>query len=160
MEKLIVNEKGELTFEVWQKGQLIKTLTPIEKGLWRSKEFCYIFTRVALNPISLKNISAPFLQKILYRVPNREGFDFHYFTWQKEISLPHIHVLDPKLGRLCGLCFSVGVVNKKYVKKSAQPKRLSKEQAQKILHDKVYEGIPCLGSFTESGETYVAPKQE
>jgi len=154
-----MDENGNAIFEVWEKGKLVATKTPIEKGLFREKQFCYIFTRVALNPISLKNISAPFVQRILYRVPNREGYDFHWFFWEKSVSLPHIRVLNSAMGRLCGLCFSVSVLDKKYVKKTAQPKRITREQAQKILKDKIFEGIPCLGVFGElEGELYVSPK--
>lgn len=156
-EKITQNENGEPVFEIYENGET-KTLTPLEKGLFREKEFVILFQRIALNPKTLQNIEGWFVQKILYKIPNRDNFDYHWFFWEKRVTLPHIRILDARMGRLCGLTFAVAPMDKKFVKKTSAPKRITTAQAQKILKDKIFDGIPCLGVFSESGEEYVAPK--
>jgi len=162
-ERLAMDEAGNAIYETVENGQVVETLTPEQKdkNLFREKEFVFLFQRVALNPMTMQNISAWFVQKIIYKIPNKDGFDFHWFFWSKDVSLPHVKVLDSRLGRLAGFCFAVNVNDKTYVRKTAQPKRLSKELAQKILKDKVYENLPFLGIFGESdGAEFVQPKRD
>ncbi|HLE75731.1 MAG TPA: hypothetical protein VI864_06780 [Candidatus Bathyarchaeia archaeon] len=161
-EKIAMDESGNAIFQVInsQNGEVEKVLTPQDKGLWREKEFCILFQRTALNPLTMKNISAWFIQKILYKMPNRDGYDYHYFAWEKHMSLPCCRILDSRMGQLAGLTFQVTVTDKDFVRKTAQPKRLTKEQVQKILKDKQFESLPFLGIFNEQGEEYVAPKSD
>jgi hypothetical protein len=151
-EKLTQNELGEPVFEVYLDGKLSRTETPQDRGLFREKQFYFIFSRVALNPKTLQNISGFFIQKICFKIPNREGYDCHFFYWSKDVSLPHIRVLDSRMGRFAGLTDAI------YVHKTAQPKRITREQRFSILKSGEYEGVPCLGSFAETGETFVQPK--
>ena len=156
-----MNEQGEPVFEVYLDNKLDRVESPEQRGLWKSKEFVILFERTALNPQTMKNVSAWFVQKICYRIPNREGYDFHFFYWSKDVSLPHIKILDTRLGRLQGLCYCVIPSDAIYVKKVNQPKRLTKEQKIKITMNGEFDGIPCLGIFSETdGSEYVQPKSE
>lgn len=154
-----MNANQEAVFEIIENGEIIETKTPLEKGLWREKQFCYLFTRTALDTLRNVNVHAFFAQKIVYNVKNRDGFDFHYFYWEKGMSLPCARILDSRMGTLCGLTFQVNITDKDYTKKINAPKRLTKEQVAKILKEGQFEGIPCLGVFNESGEEFCAPKQ-
>lgn len=159
-EELGMDELGNAVFQIIDNGEILESKTPEQKGLWRSKEFCYIFTRTALDTLRMVNVSATFVQRVCYHVKNRDGFDYHYFYWEKGMSLPCVRILDSRMGTLCGLTFQVNVTDRDYVRKTAQPKRLTKEQVQKILKDKVFEGIPYLGIFGEDdGSEFCAPKQ-
>jgi hypothetical protein len=155
-EKLIITEEGNPAFEIYFDGKLSKTETPEERGLFKQKEFCYLFTRTALNPQTMKNISAPFLQKISYKVPNKDGFDFMWLFWERGM-LPHVKALDARLGRLAGFCYAIIPSDANYVKKTAAPKKLTNIQAAKIMKEGVYEGIPCLGVFGEDNGSEAVP---
>jgi hypothetical protein len=157
-EKIGMDEKGNAVFETIENGQVVQVLKPEDKNLWKSREFYIIFSRTALNPRTLQNVSGWFIQRLLFRVPNRDGFDYHYFTKPKGVNLPHIRILDSRMGRLCGLCFSVNVSDKDYVRKLGAPKRISTTQKYQILKTGMYEGLEVLGQFSESGEEWVQPK--
>lgn len=158
MEKIILDENGNVQIQLTQKGQLIKTSTPEELGFFREKKFVYVFQRVALNPQTLKNISAPFLQIVQYKPKNRDGYDFYYFFFDaKAMSMPCVKNLDPRLGRFTGFTSSPNVQDTDFVRKIAAPKRLSREEFAKIMKDRVYQGMPFLGIFSEDGQEFVAP---
>jgi hypothetical protein len=157
-EKIGMDENGNAIFEIIENQQVVQVLKPEDKGLWKSKEFYIIFSRTALNPRTLQNVSGWFIQRLLFRVPNRDGFDYHYFTKPKGVNLPHIRILDSRMGRLCGLCFSVNVTDSDYVRKVNAPKRISAAQKYQILKTGMYEGLEVLGQFSESGEEWVQPK--
>jgi hypothetical protein len=159
-EKLAMDENGNAVFQIIDHGEVLQTLKPENKGLWKSKEFYILFERVALNPQTLKNISAWFCQRVVYRVPNKDGFDFHWFYWEKGM-LPHIRILDCRMGRLTGLTFAVNPSDATYVKKVNAPKRLTAEQKIKALMNGEFDGLPILGIFDENdGAQFVSPKSD
>ena len=120
-----------------------------------------MFKRVALNPQTMQNISAWFIQKIVYKVPNKDGLDYHWFYFEKGMSLPCVRILDVRLGRLQGLTYQVNVNDAIFVRKVNQPKRITLTQKVKALMAMEYEGIPVLGQFSESdGSEFVSPKSE
>ena len=152
-----MNENQEPVFEIYEDGKLTKTLTPIEKGLFREKQFCYVFNRVALNPMTMKNVQAAFIQIVLYKPKNREDFDYFWFYWEKGM-MPHVKCIDSRLGRFAGYCSAPTITDENFVRKVGSPKRLSREQAQRILKNGTYENLPCLGIFGEDGAEGVAAK--
>lgn len=159
-ERIVLNEAQLPVFEICENNKLTKTLKPEDKGLFREKTFIMLFNRTALDPLRMVNVSATFAQKILFKIPNRDGYDYHYFYWEKGMSV-HVKCIDPRLKRFCGYCSSVSVSDAMFVKKIGAPKRLTKEQVQKIVKEGMYEGIPYLGCFGElDGAEFVAPKSD
>jgi hypothetical protein len=160
-EKLNMDEKMNPVFQTINStnNEVVETLTPEQKGLWKSKEFYILFQRVALNPKTLMNISAWFAQKIMFKVPSKEEFDYHYFAWEKGFSVPCVRVLDSRMGRLAGFTFQVSATDATYTKKIGAAKRLSVEQVRKIVLEKSYDSVPFLGIYNERGEESVAAKR-
>ena len=157
-QKLTQDENGNPVYEIYENGKLTKTLTPLEMPhMFREKQFCYAFNRVALNPLTMKNISAPFLQIVLYKPKDRAGFDYFYFYYEKCMAMPAVKCIDSRLGRTAGFCSTPNIMDTDFVRKIGAPKRLSKEQLIEIKKTGEFNGIPYLGVFNESGHEYVSP---
>ncbi len=156
-QKIAFNENSEVVFLTidTNTNETIETKTPLEMGLWKSREFYYIFKRCALNPVSLQNIEGFFIQKVLFRCPNKDGLEFHYFYFEKGFSLPCCRILDPRLNNLCGLTFQVSTNDPTFTKNIGKPKRLSNTIVKKAIIDKKYNGIDVLGCYSEDGSERV-----
>jgi hypothetical protein len=147
------NVEGKLCLRTWNKKtrEIVKEETPESKGLFREKEFFIVFKRTALDPTTLRNVSGYFIQKLLFKVPNKEGYDCHYFYFEKGFSVPCARILDPRLQNLCGLTFQVSPNDPRFVKNIGEPVRITNEVAKKAMLDREYESIPLLGLYDESG---------
>ena len=155
-ERIRFNAKQEVAYQTinCETKEVISEVSPIDKfkgKVFREREFFIIFKRTALNPQTLKNVSGWFAQKILYRIPNREGYDFFYFYFEKGFSLPCARILDPRLQSLCGLTFQVSPQDPKFTKKVGVPKRLSNEDARQCMIDRNINGIDILGLYNDDG---------
>jgi hypothetical protein len=152
-----INAKQEVVMRTWnpKTKEVISEKTPQEMGLFREKMFCYVFRRVALDPISLKNLQAYFVQKVLYRVRNEEPYAFFWFYFESGFSLPCIKNIDPRLQNLCGITWQVSNSDKDFTELIDEPKRLTNDETRKALIDRVYEGIPILGLYDENGSEKV-----
>jgi hypothetical protein len=155
--KIAFNQENEAVFQVidTNNNQVLETKTPEEMGNWKSKEFYIITKRTVTNFQTYKEISALFIQKILYKVPNRDGFDYHYFYFERGFSVPCCKVIDPRLNNLCGLTFQVSPSDETFTKKVGAAKRLPTEQIKKVTIDKEFTGIPVLGIYEEDGSERV-----
>jgi hypothetical protein len=151
------NQENEVVFQVidTNNNQVISTKTTEQMNLWKSKEFYILCKRTVTNYQTYKELSAFFIQKVLYRTPNRDGYDYHFFYYEKGFSVPCAKILDPRLNNLCGLTFQVSPSDDTFTKKVGAAKRLSNEQAKKVMFDKVFNGIPVLGIYEEDGSERV-----
>lgn len=151
------NANQEVVFKTinGETKEVISEVSPLEKGYFREREFLILQKRTALNPITLKNVSGYFLQKVLYKIPNRDGYDCHFMQFQKGFSLPCVSVLDARLQTLCGLTFQISPNDPKFTKNIGSAKRIKNENVRQILIDREFEGIPILGLYDENGSEFV-----
>ena len=157
-EVLKFNELDEPIFErTIDRNGTVQILKPQEKGLVKELTFKILFQRVALNPKTLQNISAWFVQDLLVKVPSKKEYEYFYLFHERGMSNVCLRILDVNMGRFAGFTTTVSLNDKTFVKKVNTPKRLTTEQAKKMLLNG-----EVLGVFAEDNlsEQHVQPKSE
>ena len=137
-------------------------LTPEQKNLKKELTFKILFERVALNPKTMKNLSAWFVQDIRVKVPNREEYRYCYLYFEKGTTPENgmknvcIKYLDVNMGRFCGFTTSISLNDKTFVKKIGEAKRVTTEIAKKMWNN---NEILAVVNEEHPEETWVEPKK-
>ena len=157
-EQLKFDENGNPIFvkTISYKGETV-TLTPEQKNLKKELTFQILFQRVALNPKTMLNLSAWFVQDLLIKIPNKEEYRYYYLYYEKGMNLPCVRILDVNMGKFCGFTTQVTLSDKTYVRKIGSAKRVTEIQAKKMLLD---GSVLCVFSEENLSEQHVAPKSE